>query len=196
MRANMSNPRSGAILALLIWVLWVPMMVKAQQIKIETTAEGDLITVMASAELQVDPRTVWNVISDYDHLAEFIPDMRSSRVIRRDGDQLLVEQVGVFGVLFLHRHVEVKLAVAESPPARIVARAVAGDFREFDGSYEVENLPSGAVRLTYSGRLVPDFPIPPFIGSIVVRSVLAKQFTAMVKEISRREALLRRSTPP
>ncbi len=187
----MSNPRSGAILAILVWVLWVPMMVKAQQIKIETTAEGDLITVMASAEMQVDPRTVWSVISDYDRLAEFIPDMRSSRVIRRDGDQLLVEQVGVFGVLFLHRHVEVKLAVAESPPVRIVARAVAGDFREFDGAYEVENLPSGVVRLTYSGRLVPDFPIPPFIGGIVVRSVLAKQFTAMVKEIQRRDALAR-----
>jgi hypothetical protein len=49
-------------------------------------------------------------------------------------------------------------------------------------------MPAGTVRLTYSGRLVPDFAIPPIIGKIVVRKVLANQFSAMVKEIVRRDA--------
>ena len=41
----------------------------------------------ASAEMQVDPRTVWSVITDYDHLAEFIPYMRSSA--RKHGRPML-----------------------------------------------------------------------------------------------------------
>jgi hypothetical protein len=43
------------------------------------------------------------------------------------------------------------------------------------------------VRLSYSGRLIPDFPVPPVVGALVVRSVLAKQFSALVDEIVRRD---------
>ncbi|MGC2519351.1 MAG: SRPBCC family protein [Burkholderiales bacterium] len=180
--------RPGATILLLAGALCAPAAAPAQQISIETSGHGDLVTVTASAELRVDARTAWNVISDYDHLAEFIPDMRSSRVVLRNGDGLIVEQKGEFGFLFFRQPVEVKLAVVEYPPQRIVARAVGGNLREMEGRYELENLPSG-VRLSYFGRLVPEFSLPPIIGRMVVRSVLAKQFTAMVKEILRRDAL-------
>lgn len=179
---------------ILAWVLCLP--ATAQRISIETSGQGDLVTVTASAEMQVDPRTVWSVISDYDHLAEFIPDLRSSRVVQRDGDRLIVEQTGKFAFLFFQQPVEVKLAVVESPPRRIVARAVGGNLREMEGRYELENLPTGAVRLSYSGRLVPEFPVPPIIGRMVVRRVLAKQFSAMVKEILRRDTLARGAPQP
>jgi carbon monoxide dehydrogenase subunit G len=181
--------RAGFTALILAWALVVPAEATAQQVSIETAGQGDIVTVSASADMQVDPRTVWSVISDYDHLAEFIPDMRSSRVVRRNGDQVLVEQTGVFGFLFVQQPVEVRLAVVESPLRRIVAHAVGGNLREMDGRYELENLPTGAIRLSYFGRLVPAFPVPPIIGRMVVRNVLASQFTAMVKEILRRDAL-------
>lgn len=172
----------------LAWALCVPATATAQQISIETGTEGDAVTVTASAQMQVDPRTVWNVISDYDHLAEFIPDIRSSRATWRDGDQLLVEQTGGFGILFFQQPVEVKLAVVEYPLRRIVAHAVGGNLKVMDGRYELASLPTGTIRLSYFGRLVPDFPVPPIVGNIMVRRLLARQFTAMVKEIVRRDA--------
>ena len=193
---NSLSLRSGAAIPILVWALCAPVAATAQQVSIETSGQGDLVTVTATAEMQVDPRTVWNVISDYDHLAEFIPNMRSSRVVQRDGDRLLVEQTGEFGFLFFQQPVEVKLAVVESPARRIVAHAVGGNLREMEGRYELENLPTGAVRLSYSGRLVPEFPVPPIIGRMVVRRVLAKQFTAMVNEILRRDAFARGARQP
>ncbi len=189
LRVGALSLQAGAAIVILAWALCVPVTATAQQISIETAAQGDAVTVTASAEMQVDPRTVWNVISDYDHLAEFIPEMRSSRAIRRDGDQVLVEQTGVFGFLFFHQHVEVKLAVVEFPLQRIVAHAIGGNLKEMDGRYELESLPAGTTRLSYFGRLVPDFPVPPIVGNIMVRRLLAKQFSAMVKEIVRRDAL-------
>jgi carbon monoxide dehydrogenase subunit G len=187
--ASALNLRAGVTALVLAWAFGVPAEATAQQVSIETAGQGDVVTVSASADMQVDPHTVWSVISDYDHLAEFIPDMRSSRVVRRNGDQVLIEQTGVFGFLFVQQPVEVKLAVVETPPQRIVARAVGGNLREMDGRYELESLPTGAVRLSYYGRLVPAFPVPPIIGRMMVRNVLARQFTAMVKEILRRDAL-------
>lgn len=159
----------------------------AKRISFETGGEGELVTVTAFADMEADPRTVWNVISDYDHLADFIPDMRSSRVIRRDGDQVLIEQTGELSFLIFRQPIEVRLAVTESPPRRIVAHAVSGSFKSLEGRYTVENLSGGDVRLSYSGRVVPDFQVPAFVGRMVVSNTMARQFDALVKEIVRRD---------
>ncbi|HJS01824.1 MAG TPA: SRPBCC family protein [Variovorax sp.] len=161
--------------------------IAAGQIRFETDHEGELITITASADMEVEARTVWAVISDYDNLADFIPHMRSSRVLRRDGDQVLIEQTGEFGFLFFRRPVEVRLSVAESPPRRIVAHAVGGNLQSLEGRYAIESLPGGEVRLNYSGRLVPGFDVPRFVSRMAVRSTMARQFQALVQEIVRRD---------
>jgi carbon monoxide dehydrogenase subunit G len=161
--------------------------IAAGQIRFETDDEGELITITASADMEVEARTVWAVISDYDNLADFIPHMRSSRVLRRDGDQVLIEQTGEFGFLFFRRPVEVRLSVAESPPRRIVAHAVGGNLQSLEGRYAIESLPGGEVRLNYSGRLVPGFDVPRFVSRMAVRSTMARQFQALVQEIVRRD---------
>ncbi|WP_157731142.1 SRPBCC family protein [Variovorax sp. HW608] len=180
------KPRVRTVLMMLCGALCVHASPSTQQI--EADGHGESISVTASAEMLVDPHTAWKVITDYDHLAEFIPSMRSSRVVRRDADRLLVEQTGEFSFLFFRQPVEAKLAVVESPERWVAARAVGGNLREMDGRYTLESLPSGAVRLSYSGRLVPDFAIPPVIGKMVVRNLVANQFDAMVREIERRDA--------
>jgi len=180
------RPRAAALA--LAGALCAQAAASAPQVEIETRGPADDITVTASADMRVDPRTAWAVITDYDHLAEFIPYMLSSRVVRRDADRVVIEQTGVFSFLFFRQPVQAQLAVVESPPRRVMARAIGGNLREMEGRYTLEKLPGGAVRLSYSGRLVPDFAVPPVIGRIVVRTVLANQFEAMVREIVRRDA--------
>ena len=160
----------------------------AQRVDIETHRRHETITVDISAEMPVDPRTVWSVITDYDHLASFIPYMSSSRVLQRDADRAIVEQTGELVFLFFRQPVEVKLAVVESPPTRVSARAIGGNLKELDGRYVVEVLSSGYTRLSYTGRLVPDFDVPPVVGRIALQTVMARQFDAMVREIMRRDA--------
>jgi ribosome-associated toxin RatA of RatAB toxin-antitoxin module len=185
---------SLALAALLSGLAAVPGTVgsaAAQQVEVTAANHGGLVTVTASARLQVEPRTVWAVISDYDHLASFIPFMRSSKVVQRDGDRLLVDQAGEFVFLFFRQPVDVRLEVIETPEQRIVARAVSGNLRTMEGRYLVEPLPTGEVRLSYTGGLTPEFPVPPLVGTVVVRMVLARQFQALVAEILRRDAAAR-----
>jgi hypothetical protein len=54
--------------------------------------------VQASATLQADARTVWNTLVGYEQLADFIPDMASSRTLRRNGDSAVVQQRGRAGL--------------------------------------------------------------------------------------------------
>jgi carbon monoxide dehydrogenase subunit G len=159
----------------------------AQTLALETYRRGDAVTVFADVELDVDPAIAWSVLTDYDHFPQFIPDMSASRVVSRKGDTALVEQKGEFGFLFFRESVELKLEIVETPRRTIVARAVGGSFREMSGRYDLDQA-GGRVRISYAGRFVPDFPLPPFLGIVAIRHTAATQLAAMVDEIVRRDA--------
>ena len=160
------------------------------EILIQTVRDGEFVTVSATADMQVDPSVAWDVLADYDHLADFIPDMKSSRVVSRNGNSVHVEQKGEFGFLFYQQAVDVTLEILEEPPSRISARSVAGNVRELETRYQLEKLAEG-VRLVYRGRFIPEFSVPPLIGMPFVRRVVERRFRAMIAEIVRRDVLAR-----
>jgi carbon monoxide dehydrogenase subunit G len=178
--------RASALLALL--AAWGPVL--AQDVTIQTARDGDFVTVSASAVMKVDPHIAWTVLSDYDHLAKFIPDLKSSRVVSRDGNRLRVEQKGDVGFLFYKEPVNVLLEVHEEPPTRITARSIQGNVQQLETRYELYTSGAGT-RLDYAGRFVPDFPIPPLIGMPIVNRLIERRFRAMIVEIQRRDALAR-----
>jgi carbon monoxide dehydrogenase subunit G len=159
----------------------------AQEVTVDTRRDGDYIVIEASADLQADVRIVWQTLSDYDHLAEFIPNLKSSRVLARTPEGIVLEQLGEYSFLFFSQPVEVRLLIVESPPYRIVSRAIGGSFRDMTGSYELSPLPGG-VQLRYSGRMRPNFDLPPLFGVVAARSAAYRQFRGMVDEINKRAA--------
>ncbi|MGB5079621.1 MAG: SRPBCC family protein [Burkholderiales bacterium] len=167
----------------------------AGELRIEVAREGEFVSVRASAQVNADLPTAWEVLTDYDHLAEFIPDMRSSRVVRRDGGSVLVEQKGEFGFFFFRQAIDVVLSVSEQPPRRIVARTVEGNLKDMEASYELKASTNG-LRLDYTGRFVPDFFLPPLIGMPLVRRSLERRLQSMVNEIERRYAVARGRPAP
>lgn len=178
-------PGIWAVLAVVI-----PFPAVAQDITAEVTAQGEFINVRASVELPVSRALAWSVLTDYDRLAQFIPDMEYSRVVSRGPDGLVVAQKGRYGVLFFARDIEVQLAVIESPPHTVVSRFIAGNVRDMSGRYDLSETATG-MRLVYQGRLLPAEDLPPLIGLAMVRYALERHFAAMVREIERRDALER-----
>jgi len=183
------RPGWALLMALLAFAVTqaAPRSASAGELKIDVARVGDFVSVEASVEVNADPRTAWEVLTDYDHLADFIPDMKSSRVLRRDPGRVVVEQKGEFGFLFFRQAIDVTMAVSEQPPRRIVARSLAGSLKDMEASYELR--PSaGGLRLGYAGRFVPDFFLPPLIGMPLVRRSLERRLRSMVDEIERRYA--------
>jgi hypothetical protein len=54
------------------------------------------------------------------------------------------------------------------------------------GRYELIDESARRVLLRYTGLIEPDFPLPPLLGVVALRSTVEEQFTAMVAEIERR----------
>jgi carbon monoxide dehydrogenase subunit G len=186
MRPTAALIATGALAA----ALGAPCTAQAQEFSIRTGRDGEFVTVSASALMRVDQRIAWAVLSDYDHLSRFIPDLKSSRVVSREGNKVRVEQKGDVGFLFFSEPVNVILEVNEEPQSRIVARSVEGNVRELETRYELHSSGAG-IRLDYVGRFIPAFSIPPIIGMPIVSRLIERRFRAMVEEIQRRDALAR-----
>ena len=148
---------------------------------------GELVQTEARVDLPVTQEIAWDVLTDYEHYPRFIASMRRSKIVSRNPQGLVVEQQGRFGFLFISQDVNVHLLVSESPKTIVEAHVVDGDLRVMDGRYELTPV-GNHVRLSYSGRLVPNFTLPPIFGLSIVRHILFRNFKEMVDEILRRGA--------
>ena len=159
----------------------------AADFKVEARRDGDAVLVEARASVKADVETAWNVLTAYDRYAEFIPDLKLSEILARAGETAIVHQKGEAGFFLFHFPMEVTFSVTEEPPTGIHSRAISGTFKEMTGAYHL-TADGDVLRLTYSGRLVPNFGLPPLVGTAAVRAAVEKQFSALVKEIQRRAA--------
>jgi ribosome-associated toxin RatA of RatAB toxin-antitoxin module len=157
---------------------------QAAEVTVHVTRSGETFQIEASAEFEGTVARTWQVLTDYGRLAEFVPDMQTSRVVSRDGHRAVVEQKGEARVLFFSFPIDVRLAVTEHPYERVVSRAVAGNFREMRGAYTLE-AGQGRILLRYQGSMVPDFFIPPLIGTLALRHNVEATFRALVEQIER-----------
>ncbi len=152
--------------------------------------------------LAAPPKLVWDTLTDYERLRDFMPGVSSSRVLERDGNRLTVEHHGEFELLFFTRPVRVRLAVEHRPFTTIVARSLPQladggrpTLRDFVGRYELAVVRDGEVRLAYDTRFELAEPLPPVIGplfgTLAMRSAIRADFEALIREVERRRARLR-----
>jgi carbon monoxide dehydrogenase subunit G len=159
----------------------------ADDMQVRVERHGTTFRVQAAATVAAAPATVWGVLTDYDHLSEFIPGLTSSVTRLRSGDRALVEQRGEARFFFFAFPIDVRLEVSEWPGQSISSRAVGGNLKHMTGRYDIERS-GGAVVVRYRGELEPVFALPRFIGALAVRSMAEEQFAAMVAEMERRAA--------
>jgi ribosome-associated toxin RatA of RatAB toxin-antitoxin module len=161
----------------------------AEDLVVEVERRGEGVEVRARATVVASVPLVWEVLTDYDGLARFIPGITKSGVRLRQGHRVTVEQSGEVRFLVFTFPTEVTLEVLESPLEWISSHAVRGNVRRMTGRYDL--LPDRArqaVLVRYQGLIEPDSDLPPIFGPVALRSTAEEQFTAMIAEIERRAA--------
>jgi len=111
--------------------------------------------------LPVDPQWLWAVLTDYENLDRFIPNLASSRQLWRRGAQVAVEQVGVQTFCGMRFSARVQLVLTEErQQGRLSFEMLEGDFRRFQGAWQVGLDAAGSwllYELTVQGK--PGMPI-------------------------------------
>lgn len=161
-------------------------------VRITIERAGPGYEVMACASTTASPGLTWQVLTDFDHLSDFVPDMRRSRVISAPGEPLRVEQQGTWHALFFQRRIEVVFAIELDPMRDIAFRAVDGNLRPMSGHLRLTGRPD--CRIEYRAQSTPAFWIPPLIGPALMRGQIREQLEGVLGEIRRRQQILATST--
>ena len=169
----------------------------AEDVAVETERQGDVVEVRARATLEAPHAVILATLTDYERLPEFVPGLRSSRVLERRGPAAVVHQQGEARFLFFTHPIDVVVESTERTPWLIEVRLLSGNLRQLTGRYEIEGHAAGApgkLVLRWTGTIEPERGLPPLFGELLVRANIKDQFFGMVREIDRREAE-RRSKP-
>jgi ribosome-associated toxin RatA of RatAB toxin-antitoxin module len=88
--------------------------------------------------LNLDPIWLWTVLTDYEHLHEFIPNLASSRLLWRREPRVALEQVGTQQFCGMRFSARVQLELTEERDQGCLRfRMLEGDFRCFEGTWSV-----------------------------------------------------------
>ena len=116
-----------------------------------------------SIEVGVSAEEFFSVVTDYGKYPEFLADMESADLIKREGDSAEVRFT-----LNLIKRISYTLKLVERRPYELSWSLAAGPFKRNDGSWLIESLPHGGIRATYSVEVAVGVFLP---GSIVNRLV-------------------------
>ena len=157
----------------------------AAQVSVEVVRQDKAFQVEAKLMVAVSQRVAWQVLTDYDKLASFVPGMRSSRIVSAAGEPLLLEQKGESGLFLFKVPIEVVSRVEEAPLNTIRFQSVGGNLTNKRGEWALERH-DHATRVTYRANITPGFPLPPLIGPAIVGRDVRIMVESVAREMLRR----------
>lgn len=156
-------------------------------IDIRLIVDGDEVHLDISTLVEAKPREVWAVMTDFEHMAEFISNLKSSQVIARSGtSSLTVEQHGRAGVGPLSFALDSVREIQMKPFEWIRSKLLSGSMKRFDGITRISE-EGGRTRVQYHSDAISGVWIPPVIGRKLIEDEAREQFTQMMQEILRRK---------
>ena len=96
---------------------------------------ADQLTTSASFE------SLWNVLTDYDRLNLYIPNLLSSKKIYQKNNNVHLKQIGAQDFFGMKFSAEVTIDLFEDKELGILKfTLIKGDFRKFEGSWKIQKI--------------------------------------------------------
>ena len=85
--------------------------------------------------------SLWNVLTDYDRLNLYIPNLLSSKKIYKNKNNVHLKQVGAQDFLGMKFSAEVTIDLFEDKELGLLKfNLIKGDFRKFEGSWKIQHI--------------------------------------------------------
>jgi hypothetical protein len=189
------RPLSGAVFAA-VWVLFsAAACFAADPVSLDYRETDRLCDVEGSFEVKASPSAVWDVLTGYERLPQFVENLKRSHVEKDLGPyHFLLEQEFEGGFLFITQRVRVLLDVHETWHQQILFEDIDHkDFSFYKGSWELRPGPGGILKVLYSLRARRNFDAP--LAGDYMKGGLKNLLDSVRKEILRRQALEKEDSP-
>ncbi|EXB44218.1 hypothetical protein L484_002910 [Morus notabilis] len=141
--------------------------------------------IKAETFVHADVETVWNSLTDYERLADFVPNLVSSgRIPCPYPGRIWLEQRGFQRALYWHIEARVVLDLQEfihsDYDRELHFSMVDGDFKKFEGKWSVKcGTRSSSSILSYEVNVIPRFNFPAIFLERIIRSDLPVNLRAL-----------------
>ena len=179
------------LLSVMIEVCCMVAWASADALEVDTylVAKGKVAEVKAEFSVPLSAREVLDVLTDFEHMPQFVSDIHSVRLIREEENHKLIALKGVVEFFFIEFPIDVVMKVTLLPDDVIELQSVSGNMK-VQGVVKVNH--SGAQTLvTYDARLSPEFWLPPILGPALISGQIKKQFVEQIAEMYRRHGVVR-----
>lgn len=159
---------------------------RAGDVEVSVQRRGPAVIIDVEVPLPVTPEEAWPTISDYDHMADFLPQLIESRVLSRDGNRLRVEQKGRAQRGPLSFTFENVRDVQLVPPTEIRTKLVSGTLRDARSVTRVVSTPTGSTLYNH-GEYTPGPLVPVGLAMGMIEDETREQYELLRAEILRRK---------
>ncbi|CAN4124843.1 unnamed protein product [Withania somnifera] len=140
--------------------------------------------IKAEIKVNADVDSVWNALTDYERLADFVPNLVSRRIPCPRPGRIWLEQRGIQRSLYWHIEARVVLDLQEFTNSNNVRELhfsmVDGDFKKFEGKWSVRvGTRSSTAILSYEVSVIPRFNFPAIFLERIIRSDLPVNLQAL-----------------
>ena len=158
-----------------------------QDIVVRVEKDGQKIAVDVDCPVDAPWALVWEVLTDYDHMAQFISNLEYSGVEDAGANVLRVHQKGQASRGPLTLKFDNVREIELVPQREIRSRLIRGDMKESVFVTRIVEKDAG-IHIVNVGRYTPNVWVPPLIGPALIEAETQKQFGEIRTEILRRTA--------
>jgi hypothetical protein len=160
-----------------------------QDIVVHVQKDGQDIAVEVDCPVDAPWQVVWEVLTDYDHMAQFITNLEHSGVTSRAGNVLQVHQNGKASRGFLTLTFDNVREIELVPKREIRSRLISGDLKASSFITRIVEI-AGRIHIVNSGNYTPNIWVPPVLGPALIEGETQGQFGEIRREIMRRSAII------
>jgi ribosome-associated toxin RatA of RatAB toxin-antitoxin module len=156
----------------------VPPPVAARPADVTVREQDGVFHVTATFSVPQSASVVFDVLTGYEQIPRFMPDVRSSRVIERGDGHALVEQEAVAHVMLFSKRIHLVLEISEAAE-RIQFRDRCGkSFARYEGAWNISTKDAQSV-IAYELSAKPAFHVPEFL----LRRLLKRDAQEMIRRL-------------
>lgn len=156
---------------------------------VTVSEDRGVFTVVARFVVDQPASVVLSVLTDYEQIPRFMPDVRKSVVLEREIGSAVVEQEAVSRVMLFSKRVHLVLEIDEQPEAVTFRDRCKTSFARYEGAWRLAQQ-DGRTEITYELTAEPSFDVPGFM----LKRLLRRDSSEMVDRL--RQEIESRGAPP
>ena len=119
------------------------------------------------------------VLTDYEHIPRFMPDVRTITVLERTATGLVVEQEATARMMMFSKRIHLVLVVEEAAGTIRFRDRCGQSFDVYDGGWTLTSPQTGGTTIEYVLTAKPAFDVPEFL----LKRLLKRDSTEMIRRL-------------